>query len=48
MHNAIRLRYDDADSLVAIGVLPRPYTPHARNAPRAFPQGFVPDPPYRY
>lgn len=40
-----QLRYDDADSLVAIGVLPRPYTPYARTAPRAFPNGFVADPP---
>ena len=40
------LRYDDRARLVALGVLPRrgqqPQVPHA---PRAFPQGFVPDPP---
>ena len=40
-----QLRYDDADSLAAIGVLPRPYTPYARTAPSAFPNGFVADPP---
>ena len=40
-----QLRYDDDESLVAIGVLPRPYTPYARTAPRAFPNGFVADPP---
>ena len=41
-----QLRYDDADTLVAIGVLPRWHPPHARSAPRAFPNGFVQDPPY--
>lgn len=40
-----QLRYDDADHLVAIGVLPRPYRPGLRNGPRAFPNGFVADPP---
>ena len=40
-----QLRYDDADTLAAIGVLPRPYAPYARSAPRAFPNGFVADPP---
>lgn len=40
-----QLRYDDADSLVAIGVLPRPYPSYPGNAPRAFPNGFVADPP---
>ena len=43
-----QLRYDDADSLVALGVLPRPYRPYVRATPRAFPGGFVPDPPYGY
>ncbi|HEY5850388.1 MAG TPA: hypothetical protein VIT62_06440 [Lysobacter sp.] len=40
------LRYDDYDSLVARGVV-RPYPPHYRSdsRPRAFPQGFVADPP---
>jgi hypothetical protein len=42
-----QLRYDDADSLAAIGVLPWPYQPYARTAPLAFPQGFVADPPGR-
>ena len=40
-----QLRYDDAGALVAMGILPAPYLPYARNMPRAFPQGFVPDPP---
>jgi hypothetical protein len=40
-----QLRYDDYDTLVAIGVLPRPYPPYRVQAPRAFPAGFVPDPP---
>lgn len=40
-----QLRYDDVDSLVAIGVLPRTYPPYLRNSPRAFPNGFVADPP---
>ncbi len=39
-----QLRYDDAQTLAAIGVFPRPY-PYARTAPRAFPNGFVADPP---
>lgn len=37
------LRYDDAGTLAALGVLPAPGPLHAR--PRAFPGGFVPDPP---
>lgn len=43
------LRYDDADRLVAMGAIPRPYLRHGhRNEqPRAFPEGFVADPPYR-
>jgi len=41
-----QIRYDDADTLVAIGVLPRAYQPHARHSPRAFPNGFVADPPH--
>ena len=40
-----QLRYDDAETLAAIGVLPRPYAPYARSTPRAFPNGFVADPP---
>ncbi|HEY5803850.1 MAG TPA: hypothetical protein VIT90_09185 [Lysobacter sp.] len=40
------LRYDDCDSLVARGVV-RPYPPYYRSdsRPRAFPHGFVADPP---
>ena len=41
-----QLRYDDADSLAALGVLPRYHAPYARTTPRAFPNGFVQDPPY--
>ena len=42
-----QLRYDDYDTLVARGVLPRyPRYPGYRNdEPRAFPSGFVADPP---
>ena len=40
-----QLRYDDAESLIAIGVIPRPYRHYVRNSPRAFPNGFVQDPP---
>ena len=40
-----QLRYDDARTLAAIGVLPQPYRPYARDTPRAFPNGFVADPP---
>lgn len=40
-----QLRYDSSEALVAMGVLPRPYAPYASQSPRAFPQGFVPDPP---
>ena len=41
-----QVRYDDQDTLVAIGILPRPSPrqPYPQE-PRAFPQGFVPDPP---
>jgi hypothetical protein len=40
------LRYDDMDALAALGVVPRPYAhPSWRHAPRAFPSGFVSDPP---
>ena len=40
------LRYDDYDTLVARGVL-RPYPRYrADSRPRAFPEGFVADPPY--
>jgi len=40
-----QVRYDDADNLVAMGILPRYHAPYARNRPRAFPNGFVQDPP---
>jgi hypothetical protein len=43
-----QLRYDDADALVALGILPHYRAPYAGNTPRAFPNGFVQDPPYRY
>ena len=39
-----QLRYDDAATLVALGVLPRHGGPW-QQAPQAFPGGFVPDPP---
>lgn len=39
------LRYDSVDALVAMGVLPRRYQAETRPQPRAFPGGFVPDPP---
>lgn len=40
----VELRYDAHDALVARGVIPRP-RPLAHDRPRAFPGGFVPDPP---
>lgn len=42
-----QLRYDDADTLAALGIVPwrgGDYR-HAETAPRAFPDGFVADPP---
>ena len=39
------LRYDDEAHLVAMGVLPHPWRAPWPREPRAFPQGFVPDPP---
>jgi hypothetical protein len=45
-----QLRYDDASRLMALGIMPRdyPYPRYGeRDAPRAFPNGFVADPPYR-
>ena len=45
-----QLRYDDAYRLSALGIIPREYDypRHGhRGAPRAFPNGFVADPPYR-
>ena len=38
-----QLRYDDAESLAARGILPRPWV--AEHRPTAFPGGFVADPP---
>ena len=41
-----QLRYDDEDALAALGVLPRPAWRDWRDdGPRAFPDGFVADPP---
>ncbi len=40
-----QILYDDADTLVSLGVLPRAYAPYARHSPSAFPKGFVADPP---
>ncbi len=40
------LRYDDHDALAALGVIPHPHWRDWRgDAPRAFPDGFVADPP---
>ncbi|HSD16215.1 MAG TPA: hypothetical protein VLC71_03000 [Thermomonas sp.] len=41
-----QVRYDDVDNLVALGVMPRYRVPYAHTTPRAFPNGFVQDPPY--
>ena len=43
------LRYDDSHRLYAMGVIPRRIPRHDRRdeQPRAFPNGFVSDPPYR-
>jgi hypothetical protein len=40
-----QLRYDDLDTLVARGIVRRPCGQPRRAGPRAFPGGFVPDPP---
>lgn len=40
-----QLRYDDHGSLAALGVLPRPSPYWRGDEPRAFPDGFVADPP---
>ena len=40
-----QIRYDDADTLASLGILPRAYAPYARHVPSAFPSGFVADPP---
>lgn len=39
------LRYDDIDRLAALGIVPRHGPRYGYDAPRAFPGGFVPDPP---
>jgi len=39
------LRYDDIDRLAALGIVPRHWPRYGYDAPRAFPGGFVPDPP---
>lgn len=41
----MQLRYDDIDTLAALGVLPHRYPHWPRDAPSAFPGGFVADPP---
>lgn len=42
----VQLRYDAPDALAAMGVLPRPMPYYGRgDEPRAFPNGFVADPP---
>lgn len=40
-----QLRYEDADALVAMGVIPPRIPTYAGSTPQAFPGGFVPDPP---
>ena len=40
----VQLRYDDEDSLVALGIVPRHYRHGRYETPRAFPNGFVADP----
>ena len=42
-----QLRYDDVDALAALGIVPWRSWPDRRNGdgPRAFPNGFVADPP---
>lgn len=41
------LRYEDEYLLARRGIGPAPYRDRGRDGPRAFPGGFVPDPPYR-
>jgi hypothetical protein len=40
-----QVRYDDARALAARGIGPRHDRRYSRDEPRAFPGGFVPDPP---
>ena len=44
----VRIRYDDEQRLVAMGVMPRWQPWSHRNGPDAFPGGFVADPPRRW
>jgi hypothetical protein len=41
------LRYDDIDRLAELGIVPRHWPRYGFDRPRAFPGGFVPDPPRR-
>jgi hypothetical protein len=41
----MQVRYDDMEALVSMGVVRRPYPPYWNDAPHAFPEGFVADPP---
>jgi hypothetical protein len=41
----VELRYDDERALAARGIVPRRGGRYSRDEPRAFPGGFVPDPP---
>ena len=43
-----QLRYHDARTLIANGILPRLGHPHHAAGPDAFPRDFVPDPPGRW
>ncbi|HST44208.1 MAG TPA: hypothetical protein VLK29_03175 [Luteimonas sp.] len=43
-----QLRYDAVEVLAGLGILPRPGMPPRRQVPRAFPGGYVADPPPRY
>lgn len=43
-----QVRYDDYRTLVARGIVPRDMRGPQRHAPRAFPDGFVADPPRRH
>jgi len=40
-----QLRYDDLNTLAALGILPRPHRYWSHDEPDAFPAGFVADPP---
>jgi len=47
-YQVTQLRYDDIQSLAAMGVLPQPPAWRGRTSPSAFPNGFVADPPGRW